>query len=116
MGDLFFYRGSGMSECQSNENKTEVSRSHSSEETFVMKVERRAESLMKGWSEEIVKGIVSENALGISTCKSSNRNYKNYEGVDTLYAFQSIQQTKPLRSKPFKSLKKPPYTQVHTVV
>ena len=34
-----------MSECQSKEGNTEVSRSHSSEETFVMKVERRAESL-----------------------------------------------------------------------
>lgn len=36
-----------MSECQSNEKKTEVSRSHSSEEAFVMKVERRAESLKR---------------------------------------------------------------------
>jgi hypothetical protein len=44
---FFFYRGSGMSECQSNEKKTEVSRSHSSEEAFVMKVERRAESLKR---------------------------------------------------------------------
>lgn len=34
-----------MSECPSNVTKTEVSRSHSSEEAFVMKVERRAESL-----------------------------------------------------------------------
>jgi hypothetical protein len=43
----FFFRGGGMSECPNNGNKTEVSRSHSSEEAFVMKEERRAESLMK---------------------------------------------------------------------
>ena len=41
----FFYGGGGMSECPNNGNETEVSRSHSSEETFVMKAERRAESL-----------------------------------------------------------------------
>jgi hypothetical protein len=41
----FFYGGGGMRECQSKIKKAEVSRSHSSEETFVMKVERRAESL-----------------------------------------------------------------------
>jgi hypothetical protein len=34
---------------------TEVSRSHSSEETFVMKVERRAESLEQGIFLEVVK-------------------------------------------------------------
>jgi hypothetical protein len=34
-----------MSECPGNGNKTEVSRSHSSEEASVMEVERRAESL-----------------------------------------------------------------------
>ena len=39
------YRGKGMREYRRNGNKTEVSRSHSSEEAFVMKVERRAESL-----------------------------------------------------------------------
>jgi hypothetical protein len=48
MGDLFFSRGGGMSECPNNGNETEVSRSHSSEEAFVMKVERRAESLKQG--------------------------------------------------------------------
>ena len=41
----FFSRGRGMRECPSYGNETEVSRSHSSEETFVMKAERRAESL-----------------------------------------------------------------------
>lgn len=48
MGGLFFYGGGGMSECPNNEAKTEVSRSHSSEEAFVMKVEQRAESLKQG--------------------------------------------------------------------
>jgi len=46
MGDLFLIYGcGGMRECRSKIKKVEVSRSHSSEETFVMKVERRAESL-----------------------------------------------------------------------
>jgi hypothetical protein len=44
----FFYGGRGMSECQSKVKETEVSRRQSSEETFVMKVERRAESLKQG--------------------------------------------------------------------
>ena len=36
-----------MRECRSNGKRTEVSRGHSSEETFVMKAERRAESLKR---------------------------------------------------------------------
>ena len=49
MGGLFFFDGGGgMSECQNKVEETEVSRSHSSVETFVMKVERRAESLKQG--------------------------------------------------------------------
>jgi hypothetical protein len=49
MGDLFFFnRGGGMSECPNNGKETEVSRSHISKEAFVMKVERRAESLKQG--------------------------------------------------------------------
>jgi len=36
-----------MSECRGEIRRAEVSRSHSSEESFVMKVERRAESLKR---------------------------------------------------------------------
>lgn len=47
-----------MSECPNNEAKTEVSRSHSSEEAFVMKVEQRAESLKQGsFFFEVVKAM-----------------------------------------------------------
>ena len=48
MGDLFFFCFLKAKLCEndcSNRERTEVSRSHSSEEAFVMKVERRAESL-----------------------------------------------------------------------
>ena len=51
----FFYGGGGMRECQSKIKKAEVRRSHSSEETFVMKVERRAASLKQQVLFEVVK-------------------------------------------------------------
>ena len=43
-----FYGVRGTRECKSNGNNTEVSRNHSSEETSVTGVERRAESLKQG--------------------------------------------------------------------
>lgn len=47
-----------MRECQSNEGAPEVSRSHSSVEAFVMRVERRAESLRQGSClTEVVKAM-----------------------------------------------------------
>ena len=48
MGGLFFYGGGGMRECRNKVEETEVSRGHSSKETSVMEVERRAESLKQG--------------------------------------------------------------------
>ncbi len=49
-----------MSECQSNERDTEVSRSHSTREVFVMKTEGRAESLKReSFFLEVVKAKTS---------------------------------------------------------
>jgi hypothetical protein len=42
----FFYRGGGMRECPNNGSETEVSRSHSSEETFV-RVKTKVSNLIK---------------------------------------------------------------------
>lgn len=49
MGDLgFFFGGGDMSECQSKERESEVSRGHISKELSVKERERRAESLKQG--------------------------------------------------------------------
>ena len=48
MGDLSFFTEVEVCENARTMGKTEVSRSHSSEEAFVMRVERRAESSKQG--------------------------------------------------------------------
>ena len=65
MGGLYFFGDGGMSECQSKESNTEVSRSHSSEECFVMKQERRTESLKQvSFFLEVVKAKEVEKQTG----------------------------------------------------
>jgi hypothetical protein len=53
-----------MSGCQSKEPNIEVSRSHSSEETFVMSADRRAESLKRVIFLEVVKATTVEKQTG----------------------------------------------------
>jgi hypothetical protein len=66
MGDLYFFLEAEIRESvKAMRETTEVSRSHSSEETFVMKVERRAESLKRGsFFLEVVKANNGEKQTG----------------------------------------------------